>query len=72
MFSIFGFTALMDFHSWAPLFEQCKRTIGLAFLSLPQHQFLVDTYPFSLESLFYFSTTWVLVYGLKDKLLNED
>lgn len=58
LFSIFGFTALMDFHSWAPLFEQLRGLLGLAFLSLPQHQFLVDTYPFSYGIfIIYFSTT---------------
>jgi hypothetical protein len=48
----------MDFHSWAPLFEQLRGLLGLAFLSLPQHQFLVDTYPFSYGIfIIYFSTT---------------
>ena len=58
MSSIFGFTALMDFHSWAPLFEQLRGFLGLLFLSLPQHQFLLDTYPFSYGLfILYFITT---------------
>lgn len=58
MSSIFGFTALMDFHSWAPLFEQLRGFLGLLFLSLPQHQFLLDIYPFSYGLfILYFITT---------------
>ena len=47
MYSIFGFTALMDFYSWAPIFEQLRGILGLVFISLPQHKFLLDNYPFS-------------------------
>ena len=47
MFSIFGFTALMDFHTWAPRFEQFRGIIGLVFLFIPQHQLLLEAYPLS-------------------------
>jgi hypothetical protein len=47
MFSIFGFTALMDFHTWAPRFEQFRGIIGLVFLFIPQHQILLEAYPLS-------------------------
>jgi alkylglycerol monooxygenase len=47
MWSIFGFTALMDFHSWAPKFELLRGFFGLLFLFFPQHQMLLDAYPIS-------------------------
>ena len=58
MYSIFGFTALMDFHSWAPIFEQLRGVLGLVFMSLPQHKFLFNNYPFSygLLVIYFFAT----------------
>ena len=58
MYSIFGFTALMDFHSWAPIFEQLRGILGLFFISLPQHKFLLDNYPLSygLLVMYFFGT----------------
>lgn len=57
-YSIFGFTALMDFHSWGPSFEQLRGLLGLAFLGLPQHQFLLEIYSFSYGVLIiYFTAT---------------
>ena len=58
MYSIFGFTALMDFHSWAPIFEQLRGILGLVFISLPQHKFLLDNYPFiyGLLVIYFFAT----------------
>ena len=58
MYSIFGFTALMDFHSWAPIFEQLRGILGLFFISLPQHKFLLDNYPLSygLLVMYFFAT----------------
>jgi len=47
MWSIFGFTALMDFHSWAPKFELLRGLLGLLFLFFPQNQMLLDAYPIS-------------------------
>ena len=47
MGSIFGFTALMDLHSWAPLFEQFRGSMAIVFMIIPQNQFLFDTYPIS-------------------------
>jgi hypothetical protein len=58
MLSVFGFTALMDFYSWAPLFELVRGFTGLIFLSLSQHQFLMERYPLSFAILlFYFTAT---------------
>ena len=45
MLSIFGFTALMDFHSWAPLFEISRGLVGLMFLAYPQNQFVAESNP---------------------------
>ena len=58
MYSIFGFTALMDFHSWAPIFEQLRGILGLIFISLPQHKFLLENYPLSygLLVMYFFAT----------------
>ena len=37
-FSIFGFTALMDYHSWAPTFEISRGIVSLLFIMLFQSQ----------------------------------
>lgn len=61
MLSIFGFTALMDFYSWAPRFEQFRGIIGLGFLFIPQHQLLLEAYPIS-QTIFtlYFISTLII------------
>ena len=41
--SIFGFTALMDYHQWAPLFEIARGIVGFVFISIPQSQFSSST-----------------------------
>ena len=47
MLSIFGFTSLMDFHSWAPKFEFFRGFFGLLILLIPQNQILLESYPVS-------------------------
>jgi hypothetical protein len=75
MLSVFGFTALMDFYSWAPIFELVRGFIGLIFLSLSQHQFLMELYPLSFVILlFYFIVTlgiglWALKQAPKRSLV---
>jgi alkylglycerol monooxygenase len=54
MAAIFGFTAMMDFHSWAPLFEQLRALLGIGFLLLPQHEFLYRQFPFAFGVLFFY------------------
>jgi len=57
--SIFGFTALMDYHQWAPLFEIARGIIGFVFISIPQSQFSSSTdswFFWFLASYFIFTT----------------
>ena len=43
--SIFGFTALMDYHRWAPYFELFRGLVCLLFLGFFQNQFLESMSP---------------------------
>jgi alkylglycerol monooxygenase len=43
--TIFGFTSLMDYHNWAPLFEVFRGLATVVFLFLPEQQFLLETTP---------------------------
>jgi hypothetical protein len=45
LFSIFGFTGLMDFHKWAPTYEIFRGLLGILFVFLPQCEFLRFEYP---------------------------
>jgi alkylglycerol monooxygenase len=45
LFSIFGFTGLMDFHKWAPTYEIFRGLLGILFVFLPQCKFLRFEYP---------------------------
>jgi sterol desaturase/sphingolipid hydroxylase (fatty acid hydroxylase superfamily) len=57
-FSIFGFTSLMDYHSWAPYLEILRGIASLIFIILPQTQFLQLNSPLVLSFLVgYFSFT---------------
>ena len=40
LLSIFGFTGLMDFYSWAPMFEVFRGLVGIFMLFLPEFKFL--------------------------------
>jgi len=45
LFSIFGFTGLMDFHKWAPTYEIFRGLLGILFVFLPKCEFLRFEYP---------------------------
>jgi len=45
LFSIFGFTGLMDFHKWASTYEIFRGLLGILFVFLPQCEFLRFEYP---------------------------
>ena len=60
-FSIFGFTALMDYHSWAPTFEIFRGIVSLLFIMLFQSQFSQITSPFILNFLVCYFLFTVLV-----------
>ncbi len=45
LFSIFGFTGLMDFHKWAPTYEIFRGLLGILFVFLPQCELLRFEYP---------------------------
>ena len=60
-FSIFGFTALMDYHSWAPTFEIFRGIVSLLFIMLFQSQFSQITSPFILSFLVCYFLFTVLV-----------
>ena len=50
-FSIFGFTSLMDYYSWAPMLEIFRGVFSIIFVIFTQIQFLESTSPFILNSL---------------------
>ena len=50
-FSIFGFTSLMDFYSWAPVLEIFRGVFSIIFIIFAQIQFLESTSPLILNSL---------------------
>lgn len=69
MLSIFGFTALMDFHRWAPLFELCRGVGGLLFLISPLNQFLSNNFPvvFSFGAFYFLITIGIGIWALKQE-----
>ena len=60
-FSIFGFTALMDYHSWAPIFEIFRGIVSLLFIIFSQSQFSQIISPFILSFLVCYFLFTVLV-----------
>ena len=60
-FSIFGFTSLMDYYSWAPMLEIFRGVFSIIFVIFAQIQFLEFTSPFILNSLIgYFIFTFLV------------
>ena len=60
-FSIFGFTSLMDYYSWAPMLEIFRGVFSIIFVIFTQIQFLESTSPFILNSLIgYFIFTFLV------------
>ncbi len=45
LFSIFGFTSLMDFYKWAPNFEIFRGILGVIFFLIPNQSFLLNEFP---------------------------
>ena len=60
-FSIFGFTALMDYHSWAPKFEIFRGIVSLLFIIFSQSQFSQIISPFILSFLVCYFLFTILV-----------
>ena len=66
-FSIFGFTALMDYYSWAPVIEIFRGITSLIFIILTKSEFLQTTSPLIFSFLLcYFIFT--LVVGVWSKI----
>ena len=60
-FSIFGFTSLMDYYSWAPMLEIFRGAFSIIFVIFTQIQFLESTSPLILNSLIgYFIFTFLV------------
>jgi len=71
--TIFGFTSLMDYYSWAPWFEMIRGLISIGFLFLLQYHFLNSQHPwFFIFLVFYFVFTISTGYWAKNKNLNRD
>lgn len=68
--SIFGFTALMDYHQWAPLFEIARGIVGFVFISIPQSQFSssTDSWFFWLLASYFIFTTCTGLWARKKEL----
>ena len=67
-FTIFGFTTLMDYHNWAPLFEIFRGLSCIVFLLLPQNQFIQTSSPwFFYFLLVYFTFTFFVGIWAKSK-----
>ena len=72
LFSIFGFTSLMDFYKWAPKFEIIRGSLGVVFFLIPYHQFLKQEYPLiTVYFVFYFFITIGIGFWSKTKKLNR-
>jgi alkylglycerol monooxygenase len=72
LFSIFGFTSLMDFYKWAPNFEIIRGSLGVLFFLIPYHQFLQQEYPLiTVYFVFYFFITIGIGFWSKTKKLNR-
>ena len=71
--SIFGFTSLMDFHSWAPNFEAIRGLICLILLSiLPISKILFSNFYFSYVLMFfYFLLTITIAITFKNKFKTD-
>jgi len=71
--SIFGFTSLMDFHSWAPNFEAIRGLICLILLSiLPVSKILFSNFYFSYVLMFfYFLLTITIALTFKNKFKTD-
>ena len=68
--SIFGFTSLMDFHSWAIKFEIFRSVVSIAILSLLlNNQFLINDYsiPYFLMIMYFSSSFIFALFLLKNK-----
>ena len=66
--TIFGFTTLMDYHNWAPLFEIFRGLSCIVFLLLPQNQFIQTSIPwFFYFLLVYFTFTFFVGIWAKSK-----
>lgn len=71
-FSIFGFTSLMDFYSWAPVLEIFRGVFSIIFVIFTQIQFLESTSPLILNSLIgYFIFTFSVGIWARIKELNR-
>jgi hypothetical protein len=71
-FSIFGFTSLMDFYSWAPVLEIFRGVFSIIFVIFTQIQFLESTSPLILNSLIgYFIFTFLVGIWARIKELNR-
>ena len=67
-FTIFGFTTLMDYQNWAPLFEIFRGLSCIVFLLLPQNQFIQTSIPwFFYFLLVYFTFTFFVGIWAKSK-----
>ena len=69
LFSIFGFTGLMDFYSWAPTYEIFRGLLGNLFIFLPQCIFIRIEYPvfFGLFVTYFLITTAIGVWSRSKK-----
>ncbi|MEK9614050.1 MAG: sterol desaturase family protein [Flavobacteriaceae bacterium] len=61
LLSVFGYTALMDFHKWASIFEIFRGSLGILFFILPQNVFIQNSYT---NSFNFFLIYFVMTLGI--------